>query len=226
MKKNLKKAVAFVLSCAMLLSTAYISPSPEMILYAATNKARVSVHDPSVVKDGNTYYVFGSHIEAAKTNDLQNWTRFTNGYTTPNNVEFGNLSQNLKKAFDWCGENLEDCTGGFSVWAPDVIWNPDFQNSDGTKGAYIMYFCTSSTYIRSVICFATAKQIQGPYTFGDTLIYSGFTKDDQYVTSSTKNVNKKYTSTNIDELIASGEVTMNNSWFSKNNVTIQSPKIN
>ncbi len=217
MKKNLKKAVAFVLSGAMLLSTAYISPSPEMILYAATNKARVSVHDPSVVKDGNTYYVFGSHIEAAKTNDLQNWTRFTNGYTTPNNVEFGNLSQNLKKAFDWCGENLEDCTGGFSVWAPDVIWNPYFQNSDGTKGAYIMYFCTSSTYIRSVICFATAKQIQGPYTFGDTLIYSGFTKDDQYVTSSTKNVNKKYTSTNIDELIASGEVTMNNSWFSKNN---------
>lgn len=79
MKKNLKKAVAFVLSGAMLLSTAYISPSPEMILYAATNKARVSVHDPSVVKDGNTYYVFGSHIEAAKTNDLQNWTRFTNG---------------------------------------------------------------------------------------------------------------------------------------------------
>ena len=42
MKKNLKKAVAFVLSGAMLLSTAYISPSPEMILYAATNKARVS----------------------------------------------------------------------------------------------------------------------------------------------------------------------------------------
>ena len=218
MKPNLlKKAAAVVLSGAMLLTSAHIGLSSVLTTDAAANKARVSVHDPSVVKDGNTYYIFGSHIEAAKTNDLQNWSRFSNGYATTNNVEFGNLSQNLKKAFAWSGENLEDCVGGFAVWAPDVIWNPDFQNADGTKGAYVMYFCTSSTYIRSVICFATSKNIQGPYTFGDTLIYSGFTKNDQYVTSSTKNVNKKYTSTNIDELIASGEVTMNNSWFSGNN---------
>lgn len=222
MKPNLlKKAAAFVLSGAMLLTSAHIGLSSVLTTDAAANKARVSVHDPSVVKDGNTYYIFGSHIEAAKTNDLQNWSRFSNGYATTNNVEFGNLSQNLKKAFAWSGENLEDCVGGFAVWAPDVIWNPDFQNADGTKGAYVMYFCTSSTYIRSVICFATSKNIQGPYTFGDTLIYSGFTKNDQYVTSSTKNVNKKYTSTNIDELIASGEVTMNNSWFSGNNFNNQ-----
>ena len=184
---------------------------------AAANKARVSVHDPSIVKEGGTYYVFGSHIEAAKTTDLQNWTRFTNGYETPNNVIFDDLSQNLQKAFAWCGEDLEDCTGGFSVWAPDVFWDAEYQNPDGTNGAYLMYFCTSSTYIRSVICYATSKAIEGPYTFGDTLIYSGFTKDDQYVTSATKNVNKNYTSTNIDELIASGEVTMNDSWFNKNN---------
>ena len=184
---------------------------------AAANKARVSVHDPSIVKEGGTYYVFGSHIEAAKTTDLQNWTRFTNGYETPNNVIFDDLSQNLQKAFAWCGEDLEDCAGGFSVWAPDVFWDAEYQNPDGTNGAYLMYFCTSSTYIRSVICFATSKTIEGPYTFGDTLIYSGFTKDDQYVTSATKNVNKNYTSTNIDELIASGKVTMNDSWFNKNN---------
>ena len=77
------------------------------------------------------------------------------------------------------------------LYGPDVIWNPDYQSADGTTGAYVMYFCTSSTYIRSVICFATSKNIQGPYTFGDTLIYSGFTKNDQYVKSATKNVNKK-----------------------------------
>lgn len=183
---------------------------------AAANKVRVSVHDPSIIKNGDTYYVFGSHIDAARTKDLQNWTRFTNGYARTNNVEFGDLSRNLKKAFDWAGEDLEDCEGGFSVWAPDVIWNPDFRNADGTKGAYVMYFCTTSTYIRSVICFATSKNIEGPYTFGDTLIYSGFTKNDQYVKSATKNVNKKYTSTNIDELVKSGDVTMNDSWFRGN----------
>ena len=217
MKKSIfRKGMALLMSGTMMLA---LMPaiSNDLTVGAAANKARVSVHDPSVVKNGSTYYVFGSHIEAARSSDLQNWTRFTNGYTTPNNVEFGNLSTNLKKAFAWCGEDLEDCAGGFSVWAPDVYWDAQYQNSDGTKGAYLMYFCTSSTYIRSVICFATSKNIEGPYTFADTLIYSGFTKNDQYVTSSTKNVNKKYTSTNIDELISSGEVTMNNSWFSSNN---------
>ncbi|MBR3268964.1 MAG: RICIN domain-containing protein [Oscillospiraceae bacterium] len=186
-------------------------------------KSRVSVHDPSVIKDPKTgtYYVFGSHIDAAKSGDLQSWRLFTNGYAASGNQLFGNLSGNLQKAFAWCGENLEDCAGGFAVWAPDVIWNPEYINSDGTRGAYVMYFCTSSTYIRSVIAYAVSENIEGPYTFVDTLIYSGFTENDQYVTSNTKNVNKKYTSTNIDELIAAGEVTMNNSWFNKSNYNNQ-----
>lgn len=208
-----KKAVSLILSGTLMLTVFPSLTAADFSSDAAAGKTRVSVHDPSIIKNGDTYYVFGSHIDAARTKDLQNWTRFTNGYTRTNNVEFGDLSQNLKKAFAWAGEDLEDCEGGFSVWAPDVIWNPDFRNADGTKGAYVMYFCTTSTYIRSVICFATSKNIEGPYTFGDTLIYSGFTKNDQYVKSSTKNVNKKYTSTNIDELVNSGDITMNDSWF-------------
>lgn len=208
-----KKTVSLILSGTLMLTVFPSLTAADFSSDAAAGKTRVSVHDPSIIKNDDTYYVFGSHIDAARTKDLQNWTRFTNGYTRTNNVEFGDLSQNLKKAFAWAGEDLEDCEGGFSVWAPDVIWNPDFRNADGTKGAYVMYFCTTSTYIRSVICFATSKNIEGPYTFGDTLIYSGFTKNDQYVKSSTKNVNKKYTSTNIDELVNSGNITMNDSWF-------------
>lgn len=208
-----KKTVSLILSGTLMLTVFPSLTAADFSSDAAAGKTRVSVHDPSIIKNGDTYYVFGSHIDAARTKDLQNWTRFTNGYARTNNVEFGDLSQNLKKAFAWAGEDLEDCEGGFSVWAPDVIWNPDFRNADGTKGAYVMYFCTTSTYIRSVICFATSKNIEGPYTFGDTLIYSGFTQNDQYVKSSTKNVNKKYTSTNIDELVNSGDITMNDSWF-------------
>ena len=216
MAKFFKKTVSLILSGALMLVSFPSLTAANLNSDAAANKVRVSVHDPSIIKNGDTYYVFGSHIDAARTKDLQNWTRFTNGYARTNNVEFGDLSRNLKKAFDWAGEDLEDCEGGFSVWAPDVIWNPDFRNADGTKGAYVMYFCTTSAYIRSVICFATSKNIEGPYTFGDTLIYSGFTKNDQYATSATKNVNKKYTSTNIDELVKSGDVTMNDSWFRGN----------
>ena len=182
---------------------------------------RVSVHDPSIIKTNGMYYVFGSHIDAAQSSDLMNWNTFSNGYARYNNVEFGNLSDNLKKAFAWSGEDLEDCKGGFAGWAPDVRWNPDFKCPDGSRGAYVMYFCTSSTYKRSVICYAWSKNIKGTYTFGDTLIYSGFYDNDSYVYSSTKSVNRKYTSTNIDELIAKGEVTYNNSWFSNHDFNNQ-----
>lgn len=223
MIKGFFKQAAAALTAAALLLTASGLPFPGAPnADAATSRARVSVHDPSVVKDGNTYYVFGSHIDAAKTTDLQNWDRFTNGYTTPNNVEFGDLSKNLKKAFDWAGEDLGDCEGSFAVWAPDVVWDKDYINADGTKGAYLMYFCTSSTWNTSVIAFATAKNIEGPYTFADTLIYSGFTSNDSYAKSATKNVNRKYTSTNIDELIASGEVTFSNDWFANSTYNYRS----
>ena len=206
----MKKLLSFIASLSVLLSA-----FSGMNCYSAGT--RISVHDPSIIKENGTYYVFGSHIDAGKSTDLINWNTFTNGYATQNNVEFGDLSKNLEKAFAWAGEDLEDCEGGFSVWAPDVIWNPDYVNTDGSKGAYVMYFCTSSTYMRSVICYAVSQNIEGPYTFVDTLIYSGFTDNDSFATSSTKNVNCKYTSTNIDELIDAGEVTYNDDWFSKHN---------
>lgn len=210
-----RKLISALLAAALALTGLQTGWKPENASAAAGT--RVSVHDPSIIKDGDTYYVFGSHIDAAKSTDLRNWTRFTNGYATTNNVEFGDLSQNLQKAFAWAGEDLEDCEGGFAVWAPDVVWNPDYVNADGSKGAYLMYFCTSSTYMRSVIAYAAAQNIEGPYNFVDTLIYSGFTDNDSYATSATKNVNRKYTSTNIDELIAAGEVTYQDNWFNNHN---------
>jgi arabinan endo-1,5-alpha-L-arabinosidase len=175
-------------------------------------KERVSVHDPSIVKDGNEYYVFGSHIEAAKSKDLQNWTKFTNSYTTPKNTLFGDLSKNLAGSFAWAGENDSDSYGGYSVWAPCVFWNNDYINADGTKGAYMMYYCTSSTYKRSDIGYAVAKNIEGPYTYIDTIIYSGFTKGDAYDSKSTKNTN--YINTNIKKLIDNGTLSgVNSNWF-------------
>ena len=179
-------------------------------------KRRVSVHDPSIVRDEKTltFYIFGSHIEAAKSDDLQNWNSFANGYAKTNNKLFGILSDNLKKAFAWAGEDLGDCENGFAVWAPDVIWNPDYRNGDGSKGAYLMYFCTSSDYRTSVIAYAAAQNIEGPYTFVDTLVYSGFTDTTVNWGNARKTVNRRYSNTNIQQLIDSGEVTFNTQWFS------------
>jgi arabinan endo-1,5-alpha-L-arabinosidase len=175
----------------------------------------VSVHDPSIIKDGDTYYVFGSHIEAAKSKDLKSWTSFANGYTTPGNVIYGDLSKNLAGSFAWAGENDSDSKGGYAVWAPDVFWNEDYVNDDGTKGAYMIYYSASSTYIRSAIGYAVSKNIEGPYKDVDTIIYSGFTKNEEYDANST--VNKKWTNTNINKLIDNGTLTGPRSgWFNSN----------
>lgn len=168
------------------------------------NVQNVSVHDPSIVKDGDTFYVFGSHIEAAKSSDLINWQTFTNGYTTPNNKLYGDLSKNLAGSFKWAGENDSDSKGGFAVWAPDVFWNKDYLNEDGTKGAYMIYYSASSTYIRSAIGFAVSQNIEGPYKYADTIVYSGFTRDEAYDANST--VNKKWDNTNIKNLIDEGKL--------------------
>ncbi|CAM4482262.1 LamG-like jellyroll fold domain-containing protein [Paenibacillus tarimensis] len=175
----------------------------------------VSVHDPSIIKVNDTYYVFGSHIEAAKSKDLVTWTTFTNGYTTPNNVLYGDLSANLAESFEWAGEDDSDSKGGFAVWAPDVIWNPEYVNEDGTKGAYLMYYSASSTYIRSAIGLAVSKTIEGPYKYADTLIYSGFTRDEAYDANS--DVNKQWENTNIKQLLDTGKIEgVRAGWFNSN----------
>ncbi|MDO7907684.1 LamG-like jellyroll fold domain-containing protein [Paenibacillus sp. JX-17] len=178
------------------------TPNKSVTTAQAPVYQNVSVHDPSIVKDGDSYYVFGSHIEAAKSKDLISWTRFTNGYTTPGNTLYGDLSANLSESFAWAGRNDSDSKGGYAVWAPDVFWNKDYLHPDGSKGAYMMYYSASSTYIRSAIGFAVSKQIEGPYTYGGTVVYSGFTRDDAKDKDSV--INKKWTNTNISKLIRSG----------------------
>ncbi|XEC94526.1 LamG-like jellyroll fold domain-containing protein [Paenibacillus tarimensis] len=174
----------------------------------------VSVHDPSIIKAGDTYYVFGSHIDAAKSTDLIGWTRFTNGYTSPGNVLYGDLSGNLAGSFAWAGENDADSRGGYAVWAPEIFWNEHYVNEDGTTGAYMMYYSASSTYIRSAIGYAVSKEIEGPYTYVDTIVYSGFTRDEAYDNNS--QVNKKWTNTNIQALIEGGTLAGTRSeWFNE-----------
>ncbi|MGF9911761.1 LamG-like jellyroll fold domain-containing protein [Paenibacillus ehimensis] len=172
----------------------------------------VSVHDPSIIKAGPAYYVFGSHIEAAKSADLMNWTTFTNGYATPGNVIFGDLAQNLAGSFAWAGKDDADSKGGYAVWAPDVIWNEHYKHKDGTTGAYMMYYSVSSTYIRSAIGYAVSKRIEGPYTYVDTVVYSGFTKETAYDANS--KVDKKWTHTNIQKLMDQGKLAgVRPGWF-------------
>lgn len=125
---------------------------------------KVSCHDPQIVvgKDGR-YYMFGSHQVAVKSDELFGWEYFANGNNLFSNIYSGNLP-----AFAFVGKNSD---GGYSVWASNVVYNE-------TMGKYVMYFCTTSTYIKSNLCMAVADEIEGPYSYVDTILYSGYGQSD------------------------------------------------
>ena len=132
-----------------------------------------SVHDPSIIKgEDGTYYRFGTHMSSAKSTDMRNWKSFSDGVNKRNKL-FSNLFDEGMSAFAFVGKNEQHT---YSVWAPHVIYNE-------TMGKYVMYFCTSSSYICSSLCMATADQIEGPYEYQDTFLYSGF------ITSNVKKTN-------------------------------------
>ncbi len=129
--------------------------------------AGVAVHDPAIFVDrDNSYYIFGSHMSAASSKDLRNWEFFAEGVNAENPL-FSNLFDEPKRAFSYCGNFNESEL--YAVWAPDISYNPYL-------GKYMMYFCTTGSYIKSTICMAAADQVKGPYTFTDVLLYSGFDK--------------------------------------------------
>lgn len=124
----------------------------------------VSVHDPAVyVGQTGEYYIFGTHMTAAVSTDLRYWKSIAEGVNAQNPL-FTNLFDEEMKAFRFCGKfnGKEYC-----VWAPDVSYNP-------VMGKYVMYFCTSGSYVKSSICMAVADRPEGPYTYIDTILCSGF----------------------------------------------------
>lgn len=133
--------------------------------------AGAEVHDPSVIKDKGSYYIFGTHMVSAKSSDLRTWNVFSHGVNAENEL-FDNLFDHEEgkepAAFSFVGKFRN---GGYDVWAPDVIYNKVMKK-------YVMYFCTTSSYIKSCICFATADCVEGPYHYQDRFLFSGYTGED------------------------------------------------
>ena len=134
-----------------------------------TVSARVSVHDPSIIQVEDKYYIFGSHMETARGTNLRSWSRLGNGYSSTNSI-YGNLWDTSKEVFKYAGARdslIPTDDGGTHVWAPDVCYNP-------TTGLYYLYYCTTSTWNASNLCYATSENVEGPYEWQGALIYSGF----------------------------------------------------
>lgn len=121
-------------------------------------------HDPSIYKDGNTYWVFSSDVavgraptqglQVRRSDDLVNWTyegTALNGIPKP----------------------AKDYSGTAALWAPDVI-------KLGTT--YYLYYAGSKMGSQtSCICYATADKITGPWTDKGIIYKSDYTSDENAI---------------------------------------------
>lgn len=117
----------------------------------------VSVHDPSVIKVDDTYYVFGSHLQSAKTNDLMKWTQISTGPQQGNPL-IPNAKEEMKEALTWAETE--------TFWAGDVIQLED--------GKFYMYYCNcKGDSPRSALGVAVSDNIEGPYKDLGIILKSG-----------------------------------------------------
>jgi arabinan endo-1,5-alpha-L-arabinosidase len=120
-----------------------------------------SVHDPSVIKVGTTFYVFGSHLASAKSQDLMNWQQMTDSVNATNPL-FLNGSSNvfteLAETFSWSQSS--------TLWAPDVKQLAD--------GKFYMYYnaCKGDSPV-SALGVAVANKVEGPYVNKGIILKSG-----------------------------------------------------
>ena len=140
---------------------------------------RVAVHDPSVVKsEDGTYYLFGTHGCAAKSEDMINWQSIASGINDNNRLlvkEGETLRGVLSEPFGWTdayqlSKGYDENNLQTNIWASTVIYNKEM-------GKYC-YYASSSVWgtAGSVIWFATSDNIEGPYDYEDAIVYSGFNK--------------------------------------------------
>ncbi len=139
--------------------------------YALTNAdfSAPGVHDPSIVKDEKTgtYYIFGSHMSWAKSNDLMKWSKFTTNINSQFSTLFGDVWKNYVYSWDKSNPDEKEPQLNGNLWAPDVIWNETMQK-------YCMYMSVNGNRWHSAIVLLTADEIEGPYEYVDEVVFSGY----------------------------------------------------
>lgn len=116
----------------------------------------VSVHDPSIVKSDNSYYIVGSHAMFAKSEDLIHWQQLATSIST--DVLFDNVRQELADDFAYAKTN--------TMWASDLV---QLKN-----GKYYLYYCLcEGNSPLSALGVAVSDTVDGPYKKIETFLHSG-----------------------------------------------------
>lgn len=104
----------------------------QRVMWSDSVAIKKGIRDPHILRgqDGKTFYMVATDMRCAegwasnrgivmyKSTDLIHWQHST--------VHFPNRFPEWKNVT--------------RVWAPETIWDPDYQNEDGSKGRYMIYF--------------------------------------------------------------------------------------
>lgn len=121
------------------------------------NYKEASVHDPSVMRVGNTYYVIGSHMASAKSDDLISWTQISRDAGNGNKL-VPNIKQEMAEGLKWAETD--------TFWAGDWIQLKD--------GRFYIYYCNCrGDSPLGCIGVAVADNPEGPYTNLGIIVKSG-----------------------------------------------------
>ncbi|MDE5942466.1 MAG: family 43 glycosylhydrolase, partial [Muribaculaceae bacterium] len=121
------------------------------VMASDTVAIKKGIRDPHILRgvDGKTFYMVATDMRCAegwssnrgivmyRSTDLVNWTHST--------VHFPDRFPEWKNVT--------------RVWAPEVIWDPDYANEDGSRGRYMVYFSLLTndgkcTYDKIYYCYA------------------------------------------------------------------------
>ena len=118
-----------------------------------------AVHDPSIIRaEDGFYYIFGSHMAAAKSADLIDWKLISRDASNAGCTLVKNVQTEMKEALKFARTN--------TFWAPDVVQLPD--------GKYYMYYCTcEGSSPLATLGYAVADKPEGPYKNLGIILKSG-----------------------------------------------------
>ena len=117
-----------------------------------------TVHDPSIIKaDDGYYYIYGSHMAAARSEDLMQWQMISRNAESGCKL-FDDVQTELQEALFWAR------TATF--WASDVQQLAD--------GRYYMYYCAcEGSSPLSALGLAVSDKPEGPYEDLGIFLQSG-----------------------------------------------------
>ena len=136
-------------SCAVLADNSSL-PAPKF--------KEVSVHDPSVIRtDDGTFYIYGSHMTAAKSPDLIHWEMFSRNADTGCKL-VNHVQEEMAEALRYAKTT--------TFWAPDVQQLKD--------GRFYLYYCTcEGSSPLSALGVAVSDSPEGPYKDQGIFLKSG-----------------------------------------------------